>query len=574
MSHDQAVINRIWSETLLVELNRFGVEHVCIAPGSRSTPLTLEAADNPNFTIHTHFDERGLGFMALGLAKASQNPVAVIVTSGTAVANLLPAVAEAKLTGEKLVLLTADRPIELVGCGANQAIDQLGIFSQHVSASLNLPSPTLNTSLNWLLTSIDDVMFTQQQQGSAVHINCAFPEPLYSTGVKSEYHAYLSTVTAWRESTGTYSTRYSSSSVGEIPSCENKKGVVLIGNLPLRQAEAALSFARQMGWPVLADPQSGISSEWAHYDLWLTVPALAQQLEPCDLIVQFGSRIISKRLNQWIESQVTRGTQAQGRAVEYWYISERSSRNNQSHLPQLHWVESPQCWVERFSSVGATEFGWANQLKNGAERIHQHIHDSFLSASTCDLNEAALALDIEQRANKVDVFLGNSLFIRLVDMFGRLSHTDVFSNRGASGIDGLLATASGVQHAREKPLLVYIGDTSALYDLNSLSLFARNELPTVIVITNNDGGAIFDILPVPVERRQTYYQMPHGYQFEHAAKQFGLGYQQPKTLAQYQSVVSEHLEQGRGTLVVEVQTPPSQAVEFIKLFNNTLHAKF
>ncbi|NMT50724.1 thiamine pyrophosphate-binding protein, partial [Vibrio parahaemolyticus] len=114
-------------------------------------------------------------FMALGLAKATQEPVAIIVTSGTAVANLLPSVAEAKLTGEKLVLLTADRPVELVGCGANQAINQLGIFSHHVSASLNLPSPNLATSLNWLLTSVDEVMFTQQLQGSAVHINCAFP---------------------------------------------------------------------------------------------------------------------------------------------------------------------------------------------------------------------------------------------------------------------------------------------------------------------------------------------------------------------------------------------------------------
>ncbi|MEF1191144.1 thiamine pyrophosphate-binding protein, partial [Vibrio parahaemolyticus] len=105
MSYDQAVLNRIWSETILTELHRFGVKHVCIAPGSRSTPLTLEAVERSNFSIHTHFDERGLGFMALGLAKASQEPVAVIVTSGTAVANLLPAVAEAKLTGEKLVLL-------------------------------------------------------------------------------------------------------------------------------------------------------------------------------------------------------------------------------------------------------------------------------------------------------------------------------------------------------------------------------------------------------------------------------------------------------------------------------------
>ncbi|MCF7482555.1 2-succinyl-5-enolpyruvyl-6-hydroxy-3-cyclohexene-1-carboxylic-acid synthase [Vibrio sp. J1-1] len=568
MSHDQAVLNRIWSETLLIELNRFGVEHVCIAPGSRSTPLTLEAADNPNFTIHTHFDERGLGFMALGLAKASQSPVAVIVTSGTAVANLLPAIAEAKLTGEKLVLLTADRPVELVGCGANQAINQLGIFSQHVSASLNLPSPTETTPLNWLLTSIDEVMFTQQREGSAVHINCAFPEPLYSNGSKSEYQHYLSSVTTWRESRCTYTQRFVSLAVSDIPSWEYKKGVVIIGSLPLEDSEAALSFAQQVGWPVLADPQSGLSSEWGHYDLWLTLPNLAQQLERCDLIVQFGSRIISKRLNKWIETQVTRGGD-----VQYWYISPRLSRNNQSHLPQLHWVESPQSWVERVSPINSIESGWANQLKTDVEQISQHIRNSFLSASTVDLNEVTVAVDIEQRAKNVDVFLGNSLFVRLVDMFGRLGNSEVFSNRGASGIDGILATASGVQRCRNNPLLVYIGDTSALYDLNSLSLFTHSKQPAVIVITNNDGGAIFDILPVPQEHRQTYYQMPHGYQFEHAAKQFGLSYQQPKTLEQYQALVSEHFEHGQGTLVVEVQTPPSQAMELIKIFNKNLHAK-
>jgi 2-succinyl-5-enolpyruvyl-6-hydroxy-3-cyclohexene-1-carboxylate synthase len=570
MSYDQAVINRIWSETLLIELNRFGVEHVCIAPGSRSTPLTLEAADNPNFTLHTHFDERGLGFMALGLAKASQSPVAVIVTSGTAVANLLPAIAEAKLTGEKLVLLTADRPIELVGCGANQAIDQLGIFSQHASASLNLPSPTLNTSLNWLLTSIDDVMFTQQWEGSAVHINCAFPEPLYSDGTKSEYHSYLSSVATWRESSSTYTQRFRTLSVNDIPLCEHNKGIVIIGSLPLEEADAALSFAQQMGWPVLADPQSGVSSEWAHYDLWLQVPNFVRQLESCDLIVQFGSRIISKRLNNWIKTQVTQDV----KKVQYWYISERSSRNNQSHLPQLHWVESPKSWVGRAQNEVSTQSGWANQLAQDVEEITQHISDLFLSVSTFNLNEVALAADVEGRAREVDVFFGNSLFVRLVDMFGCVSDTEVFSNRGASGIDGILATASGVQRSRRKPLLVYIGDISALYDLNSLSLFTRNEQPTVIVITNNDGGAIFDILPVPLEHRKAYYQMPHGYQFKYAAKQFGLSYQQPTTLDQYQALVSEHFEHGQGTLVVEVQTPPSQAVELIKEFNKNLHAKF
>ncbi|MCS0456441.1 2-succinyl-5-enolpyruvyl-6-hydroxy-3-cyclohexene-1-carboxylic-acid synthase [Vibrio diabolicus] len=570
MNHDQAVLNRIWSETILIELQRFGVKHVCIAPGSRSTPLTLEVAERSNVSIYTHFDERGLGFMALGLAKATQDPVAIIVTSGTAVANLLPAVAEARLTGEKLVLLTADRPMELVGSGANQAINQLGIFSHHVSASLNLPSPTLTTSLNWLLTSVDEVMFTQQLQGSAVHINCAFPEPLYSNGAKADYQTYLDSVAGWRKGSGSYTQRFSHLSQAKIPSCADKKGLVVIGSLPLEQAKSAQAFAQKMGWPVLADPQSGLSSDWAHYDVWLQLPEFVNELESCELIIQFGSRIISKRLNQWIDKQVSKNQQ--NKDVQYWYISPRMDRNNQNHLAQMHWVELPQTWVSRISFEKPIFAGWADRLANGVKRVHQRIEEAFLSDSASAIDEIALAADINERTKNADVFLGNSLFVRLVDMYGKLDDVEVFTNRGASGIDGLFATASGVQRARGNPLLMYIGDTSTLYDLNSLALFSHNKLPTVLVVTNNDGGAIFDMLPVPQEHRTAYYQMPHGYQFEHAAKQFGLKYEKPTTLEMYQAMVAEHLSSGQGTLLMEVQTPPSQAAELIKAFNKSLHA--
>lgn len=124
-----SAFNRRWAAVILEALTRHGVRHICIAPGSRSTPLTLAAAENSAFIHHTHFDERGLGHLALGLAKVSKQPVAVIVTSGTAVANLYPALIEAGLTGEKLILLTADRPPELIDCGANQAIRQPGMFA-------------------------------------------------------------------------------------------------------------------------------------------------------------------------------------------------------------------------------------------------------------------------------------------------------------------------------------------------------------------------------------------------------------------------------------------------------------
>ena len=138
-------------------------------------------------------------------------------------------------------------------------------------------------------------------------------------------------------------------------------------------------------------------------------------------------------------------------------------------------------------------------------------------------------------------------------MLSSISANRVYSNRGASGIDGLVATAAGVVKVNQNPLLMLIGDTSLLYDLNSLALLTHNLTPMVIVVTNNDGGAIFDLLPVPEQQKQSLYQMPHGFSFEYAAAQFQLGYAAPETLNGYQTIIEQHFEQGQGTLIVEVK---------------------
>lgn len=149
-----SAFNRRWAAVILEALTRHGVRHICIAPGSRSTPLTLAAAENSAFIHHTHFDERGLGHLALGLAKVSKQPVAVIVTSGTAVANLYPALIEAGLTGEKLILLTADRPPELIDCGANQAIRQPGMFAFTPRTVFHCRArPRISPHVGWFLPS-------------------------------------------------------------------------------------------------------------------------------------------------------------------------------------------------------------------------------------------------------------------------------------------------------------------------------------------------------------------------------------------------------------------------------------
>ncbi|MFM2590421.1 2-succinyl-5-enolpyruvyl-6-hydroxy-3-cyclohexene-1-carboxylic-acid synthase [Vibrio sp. TBV020] len=567
---NQAVLNRIWCQVLLEELTRHGVTEVCIAPGSRSTPLTLEADENPKLNLHTHFDERGLGFLALGLAKASGRPVAIVVTSGTAVANLLPAIAEARLTGEKLVVLTADRPVELVGCGANQAINQSGIFSSHVTAALELPSPTLNTPLKWLLTSIDQVMFEQKKQGSAVHINCPFPEPLYSADSKSIYQFYIDEVQAWLSTDETYTRQLSYSNTPNVNVAElaSKKGVIVVGSVKLNEAKKAKQLAEKLGWPLLVDPQAGVTSDWAHYDIWLQKGDNAALLSPCELILQIGSRIVSKRLNQWLVEQVEQ------RGAQYHYLDPKRERNNQAHLMQTHHVTDIEPWlnraIEALQPIGCSASGWENELVCVSQQVAS-LANLHLAAHS-PLSEIGLALSLNQLPENTQIFLGNSLFVRLVDMFSRVNDYPVYSNRGASGIDGLIATAAGVIHSNQSPTVVFIGDTSLLYDLNSLALLSHQSAPVVVVVTNNDGGAIFDLLPVPQQQKQALYQMPHGFDFEYAAKQFKLGYCKPETLTAYTEVVNSHLRTGQGAMLVEIQTPPEQASSQLKEFIQQVYA--
>ena len=563
----QAPLNRLWAKLILEELARLGVEHVCLAPGSRSTPLTLAAEENNKLMIHHHFDERGLGFFALGLAKTTQEPVAIIVTSGTAVANLLPAVCESALTKEKLVLLTSDRPPELIGCGANQAIHQLGIFSQHVCSAVNLPVPHLSITPNWLLTSVDQAYQVQRQQGGSIHINCPYPEPLY--GGDADFSSYLQSVSSWSEQSVPYLNISLPSEGSLLLSNEEwaaltmKKGMIVVGNVKSGELLAIKAFAKQLGWPILVDPQAGGSSEWAHFDLWLQNPACYEHLSQSDVLIQFGSRLVSKRLGQFIAAQQWQF---------YGLIDEHLGQLDPHHHSLHRFLLSSQQWLTAYSINGLGCTGcWADSLKY--ERL------SIKSLLSFDENPEALTeLRFAAQLNECltiesALFLGNSLIVRLVDMVSDLRPVPVYTNRGASGIDGLIATAAGVQQGLQKPLLCVLGDTSLLYDLNSLALLANVEHPLVIVVLNNDGGGIFDMLPVPDAKKEQLYRMPHGFEFSHAAAMFGLDYLKPEKMSDAIEGICVGLASAKKPLLVEIQTPAGEAGRDLKsLFEEVKNA--
>ncbi|CAI2086785.1 2-succinyl-5-enolpyruvyl-6-hydroxy-3-cyclohexene-1-carboxylic-acid synthase [Serratia quinivorans] len=545
-----SVFNRRWAALLLEALARHGVRHVCIAPGSRSTPLTLAAAANKSFICHTHFDERGLGHLALGLAKASREPVAVIVTSGTAAANLYPSLIEAGLTGERLVFLTADRPPELIDCGANQAIRQNGLYASHPTLSIDLPRPTTDIPASWLVSTVDSAM--ARLQHGALHINCPFAEPLYG-GDEQQYADWSATLGDWWQGSHPWLREMDPHQVLKQPDWffwRQKRGVIVAGRMSAQEGEQLAQWAELLGWPLIGDVLSQTGQPLPCADLWLAQPQAQKLLADAQLVVQFGSSLTGKRLLQW---------QEQCRPQEYWLIDELPGRLDPAQHRGRRIRASVAQWLELHPAQPRTP--WADELTtlagNALDAVSGHLVNRF--------GEAQLAHRLpELLPENGQLFLGNSLIVRLIDALTRLpTGYPVFSNRGASGIDGLISTAAGVQRATAKPTLAVVGDLSALYDLNALALLRQCSAPTVLIVVNNNGGQIFSLLPTPEEDRQRFYCMPQDVEFSHAAAMFKLAYACPENWGQLLQAVEQGWRHSGATLI-ELQVPPSDGAQTLQ----------
>ncbi|KIS45809.1 2-succinyl-5-enolpyruvyl-6-hydroxy-3-cyclohexene-1-carboxylic-acid synthase [Kosakonia radicincitans] len=527
--------NRRWATVILEALTRHGVRHVCIAPGSRSTPLTLAAAENSAFIHHTHFDERGLGHLALGLAKASKEPVAVIVTSGTAVANLYPALIEAGLTGEKLVLLTADRPPELIDCGANQAIRQPGMFASHPTESLALPRPSQDIPARWLVSAIDNVLGSLH--GGAVHINCPFAEPLYGEMDESGLAWQLALGDWWQDDKPWLQTpkKVSSEKQRDWFFWRQKRGVIVAGRMSASEGKLLAEWAKTLGWPLIGDVLSQTGQPLPCADLWLGNSRATEELAQAQIVLQFGSSLTGKRLLQW---------QATCEPQEYWLIDSLQGRLDPAHHRGRRLVSDVASWLALHPAEPRAP--WCVELPQLSAQAWDRV-----AAQRETFGEAQLAHRIaDYLPEQGQLFLGNSLVVRLVDALGQIpAGYPVFSNRGASGIDGLISTSAGVQRASARPMLAMVGDLSALYDLNALALLRQVSAPFVLLVVNNNGGQIFSLLPTPPAERERFYLMPQNVYFDHAAAMFGLDYHRPESWEALEQALSAAWRKPGTTLI-------------------------
>lgn len=553
-----STFNRSWSRVILNALLRYGVKHICIAPGSRSTPLTLEALHlqkQGHAECHSHFDERGLGFFALGLAKATQDPVAIIVTSGTAVANLYPAVIEASITHHKLIVLSADRPLELIGCGANQAIEQQHIFSHYPIASLNLPKPNSQYSASWLVGRVEQACSKQVQQGGVIHINAPFAEPLYEADEESiGQDPWLHAIQGWlnKPQVKWYDQQATQQDVLMHENWDywrTKRGVIVVGKLPLEQGMGLKLWAETLGWCLISDVQSGVDASLPYADIWLSNKTVEQRLLQADIVIQFGSQIVSKRVNQFLSA--FKG--------EFWLVEETTDYLNTYAHQQTRFVAK----AHHFTRVHPPlrQKPWLLEPLALSQFCETFIEQQVGG----NLNEASLAHHIERvlPANG-NLFIGNSLFVRLVDALCKLPEGyPIYTNRGASGIDGLIATLAGIAKGSGQPTVAVIGDISALHDLNSVSLLRQISQPTILFVINNNGGAIFDMLPVDQKAKDKFYRLSHNLEFSQIATMFGLEYLRPYTWADLGTKLKQAYAR-RGVTIVEIKVNDQEGSSLYK----------
>ncbi len=560
MLRDAPNLNYLFAGLVVEELIRNGVEWFVVCPGSRSAPLAWAIASHPRAKTVVHHDERGAAFHALGLAKGSGKPAVFVCTSGSAVANALPAVVEASHGGVPMILLTADRPPRLQGTGANQTINQVGIYREFVRWERNFVVDDEHFDVDEILPAVDSAYSrTTGLWPGPVHLNCMMDEPLApesAGGDTPDWSRRLSPLSSWLRSSAPVQLIKTGHTYID-PLGEKRRlqamsaascGVLILGQLSPPDMEMALSVLDRLRWPVIPDIASGFrireTPRCAHY----AIHYVDRLIGAADVVVHLGGPITSRRTLDAVakfRQEYIRVSPSSGGLNPNGNVSQRLTvdlRGFSQMLEMTSRIEATSEWMKTAVEPGRVVVG--------------ALEDAF--ADDDPISEPALAYRVSRAAkSSATLFLGNSMPIRDMDLFGHAGSRgpSVETNRGASGIDGNIATAAGIARATERPVVAVIGDLAALHDLNSLALVRDLKTPFLLVVQNNDGGGIFNLLPIAKHKEhfERFFGTPHGFGFEYAAKMYGLPCCQPMTNGEFAAILVQ-CTATPGPVLIEVRT--------------------
>ena len=500
--------NSAFTASLFEGLEHGGVRHVCVSPGSRSTPLTVAAVRSSSLRCWSHLDERSAAFFALGLAKCRREPVALVCTSGTAAANFHPAVLEAHHSRTPLLLLTADRPPELRDWGAGQTIDQVQLYGTAVRWFVDAPVPEEGAGPERYARALASraVAAACGRPAGPVHLNLPFREPLgpaENPGPKRDRAAQRSGDVPPRALSGA-----SSPSPDLVVQLLERlraaqRGVISCG--PLNHPDAADSIAalaRALGWPLLAEPTSQLrrgphvaaTPVVTSSDLFLRDAETARRLAP-DCVLRFGDTPTSKAFRSWLE---------QHPPTDLVVVDPDRAWHDPSQLASLVLAVDPELLCDhllrRLPAAAPAASPWLQRFLS-AERASTAAVEAAVSSGDELLEPRAVReLAAALPANAV-LYVSNSMPVRDLDAFLPLDPTPlgVLCNRGVNGIDGMvssaLGAAAGLRDSKRRVVLL-TGDLAFLHDAGALLAARRHQLDATIVVLDNNGGGIFSFLPI------------------------------------------------------------------------------
>ena len=449
----------------LSELLKYNkIKNVCICPGSRNTPLTLSFLNNPYFNCTYHIDERSSAYFSLGISKRLKKPSIIITTSGTAVGNLLPAIIEADLSMTPLIVITADRPKKTIGTGENQTIKQDAIFKDFVRESIHIKNKKIRITI--LQNMINKCMgINKKYPPGPIHINVSFEEPIVdSINIKKiDFSNIIKTNVTFKN---------------KNLSCITKKPLIICGeNNNSKNNKIILALAKKLNAPIFADPISQLRYHTKDKHIFSLYDFYIDRLpSKPDLIIRFGRKPVSKQINDYLK-------RFKGKIV---LLLENKIYNDNAAPYSLSTTNLKSDVQSKF---------WFDKLYNLEQqtitKMNSKIKSSFFEGSI-------IATCIENLKDNDNLFIGNSLSIRMLEQYtiNIRKKINVYSNRGASGIDGLISTSLGMSYANQKNRnILILGDVSFFYDLNALLITHNHNINLSIVILNNNGGKIFKSLP-------------------------------------------------------------------------------
>ena len=563
MTDDRVIAaqNTIAARVIVEELRRLNCAGVVICPGSRSTPLVAAFAQLNPLPIRVLHDERSGAFFALGWARAAERPVAIVTTSGTAVANLLPAFVEADRDRVPLLALSADRPFENHGTDANQTVNQREFLKGCARKVFNLAPPDDLSDPSCIAETVQDALqATLRPIPGPVQLNCMFRKPLEPDNrlQLTLPHAEPSAYAQQKQTPQVDTLAQADVSAIAEKIRTSTQGIVFLGaTTHAEESRDAVELATFLGWPLVSCALANLPREIAQPGRsgvrvsQASILAKAQCLPSCpDVVLWLGGAALFPELTHFIAKadfllRIDGFCRAPSEVLNpnaIWAMSANRAKSALEAFGPFPQNESMEPWRKLEEIASATAHNAIYAPEDAVPTSATGGSTSKLRAANAPLDEPTIAsLVIQSLDDNGEIFVGNSMPIRDVALFSgaRLTSFRIFSNRGASGIDGLVSTAAGIASQGE-PLVALLGDLSFLYDVSVWTSINQMNLPLRVVVVENGGGGIFDFLPIAENRAllDPYFYTPHKVDLAQLMRAYGIACRRVETRSELWDALS------------------------------------